>query len=310
MTIGYIYIIGHPIFKKDDFKMGFTDGTKKDLEARYNTYYVDNVIVHGMYIVADKRLGEKLLFQRLKKYRIKSNKEFFHCDLNILKQECENVANIINNDEVLNEDDIFDDHDDITKLNIKYRNIIHESKKKELQIKIKRADEKNKLHDKNKKIVENFINKYCVIDVNNTTRSSILYAFYKSTVTDSEILDVKFFSPIMEELGYTKIKTVNGYLFKGIDLKEKDNKAELDKNNLEKIMMNEIDKFIDDECEKGPDKTVSSSELYSLYLKNGAKMSQKSFTQMMNNMGYTTKKTNRGNIFIGLDIIDKNNDLD
>ena len=94
---GHIYIIKSALFEKDIYKLGYTEDTLKGLLTGYKTYYSDSVTVEGYYYVKNKALGERLLFHFLGRYRV--NHEFFKCDLEFIKNKCEYVAQVINNDQ-------------------------------------------------------------------------------------------------------------------------------------------------------------------------------------------------------------------
>jgi len=156
MNTGFIYCLYNPFFKsygENVYKLGKTNNLNTRLSG-YTTGYIDK----SEYILtsaklSDKNLAEKLLFTELKKYRIKDNREFFKCDIKIIKDTFEKVEllyklkndtnsiinkpnetiiiNNYNNDIVsylndnklkaINKDEILDDiHNDILKTLSKY----------------------------------------------------------------------------------------------------------------------------------------------------------------------------------------------
>ena len=98
MEIGYLYIISHEMFGADNYKLGYSHDNDKVLKSRYHTYYITPPKIEATYLVCDKKIGERLLFYKLKKYRINDKKEFFNCKIEILKQKCEETAKVINDE--------------------------------------------------------------------------------------------------------------------------------------------------------------------------------------------------------------------
>lgn len=227
MEFGYIYIISNALFGKDMYKLGYCDD-KNELASRYNTYYPTNVIIHNTYLVCDKQLSKKLLFHKLKKYRVTQNKEFFKCPLNIITNICEEVVLIINESNLINSDNDVIDKD--TCLVNKYKQSINNKILNDINNKLKKENAKNEMRNKMKNIIQNFINCECDVNENATERSNLLYTKFKLWNMDNQQIDVKFFSPIVEELGYIKIKTVVGFIFKGICIK-KNEFAKLNNDN-------------------------------------------------------------------------------
>ena len=97
---GFIYCLYNPTFKSygdNVYKLGKT----KNLSSRisgYTTSYVDKseYILTSMEL-NDKNIAEKLLFKELEKYRVSINREFFNCDIKIIKEAFEKVEKNCNN---------------------------------------------------------------------------------------------------------------------------------------------------------------------------------------------------------------------
>ena len=142
--------------------MGYCQDNKSKLSSRYNTYYPTDVTIHNTYLVCDKILSEKLLFHKLKKYRLRTNREFFCCDLDILRNTCEEVVIIINEDNIINKNDNIID-ENICLIN-KYKTYMNNKLQNELNKKIKKENDQNELHNKLKSIVKDFIFSECVIN--------------------------------------------------------------------------------------------------------------------------------------------------
>lgn len=290
MQVGYIYIISHESFPENTYKLGYSYDDKKKLMSRYNTYYPSNITLHNTYLVCDKQLGEKLLFHKLRKYRLRTNREFFCCELDILRKACEEVVIIINDDCIMDkkEDDVIDENIYLVE---KYKTNISKKTQNELNKKIKKENEKNEMHTRLTNIVSDFINTQCIIHEKSFVKSSVLYSHFKATNKNGYV-DVKYFSPIVEELGYVKIKTVGGYIFNGIGIKPE---------NVQIYNDTEIKKFIETTCEEVPHNFIYHSDLFDKY-KNmyNNNISAKGFTLLMRQYGYDPKKRKDGNGFTGL----------
>jgi hypothetical protein len=103
---GFIYCLHNPTFKyygDNVYKLGKTNNLKSRLAA-YTTGYVEKseYILYSS-ILNDKDLGEKLLFKELDEYRINNNREFFKCDINIIKTAFNNIEKYFNqNKQIIN----------------------------------------------------------------------------------------------------------------------------------------------------------------------------------------------------------------
>jgi hypothetical protein len=97
---GFIYCLYNPTFKSygdNVYKLGKTKNLSGRMSA-YTTSYVDK----SKYILTsmelnDKNIAEKLLFKELEKYRVSINREFFNCDIKIIKEAFEKVEKNCNN---------------------------------------------------------------------------------------------------------------------------------------------------------------------------------------------------------------------
>ena len=96
MALGFLYIVSHKSYPKNTYKLGCTKFDENKIITRYNTGHVESVNVLEMFKVSDYKLAEKLLFHRLKNCRVYPNREFFCCDLSIIKENCTSVRNYIN----------------------------------------------------------------------------------------------------------------------------------------------------------------------------------------------------------------------
>jgi hypothetical protein len=210
MNTGFIYCLYNPFFKsygENVYKLGKTNNLNTRLSG-YTTGYIDK----SEYILtsaklSDKNLAEKLLFTELKKYRIKDNREFFKCDIKIIKDTFEKVEllyklkndtnsiinkpnetiiiNNYNNDIVsylndnklkaINKDEILDDiHNDrlVDSLLPKNNNIITK-----IPIKIINSDGIFQLYDLDDKQYNMILNYSIISDINIDIISPMNYSF-------------------------------------------------------------------------------------------------------------------------------------
>lgn len=96
---GHIYIMRQPTHEEGIFKVGLTrrepETRRKELS---NTSSVDKFFIVCSYQVKDCVVAEKLIHEDLKKFRITSRREYFRCDLKIIIDSCEKIAQSINNE--------------------------------------------------------------------------------------------------------------------------------------------------------------------------------------------------------------------
>ena len=75
--------------------------TSKKRFHSYVTPYIDPIEIKIISKkIIDKCIGEKILFQLLDEYRIKSNREFFKCELSIIKKTMDQVECILKNEPI------------------------------------------------------------------------------------------------------------------------------------------------------------------------------------------------------------------
>jgi hypothetical protein len=96
---GHIYCLHNNIYKyygDNVYKCGNTSDMNKRIVS-YTTSYIEKsnvVLLSDKYI--DKNIAELLLFNYLKEYRLKSNREFFDCNIDIIKDAFIKIDNIFN----------------------------------------------------------------------------------------------------------------------------------------------------------------------------------------------------------------------
>lgn len=86
---GHLYCISHPWYKNDGenvYKLGRATDMNKRLNG-YTTCYIKPVTVeHLSLLIPHYDIAEYLLFHKLRHYRMAQNREFFDCELNIIKR--------------------------------------------------------------------------------------------------------------------------------------------------------------------------------------------------------------------------------
>ena len=95
---GYLYCMFNEIFKfygDDVYKLGNTMDVKKRLLNYVTSYLNPSKIIILSKKLADKYLGEQMLFDFLKEYRIKENKEFFKCKIEKIREMIHKVEKIM-----------------------------------------------------------------------------------------------------------------------------------------------------------------------------------------------------------------------
>jgi len=110
---GLLYCFTNPIFNiygKNVFKCGKTSRTGLERIKDFTTAYLENSVLLCEIYVDDIHLGEKLLFNKIDKYRMTDNREFFQCEIKIIENIMRYVSNVldpsldINDDIILNKD--------------------------------------------------------------------------------------------------------------------------------------------------------------------------------------------------------------
>lgn len=94
---GYIYCLYNPIFThygENVYKLGKTSNLEKRIHL-FTTPYIEKsrYIITSIKLI-DKNIAEQILFTELKDYRIQNNREFFNCDLELIKNTFEKIETI------------------------------------------------------------------------------------------------------------------------------------------------------------------------------------------------------------------------
>lgn len=93
-TSGFIYSLYNSSFKsygENVYKLGKCKNLKNRLSGYVTGYLEKPEYVLTSKLLSDRNLAESMLFSYLKKYRIYSNREFFKCDIEIIKQAFEKI---------------------------------------------------------------------------------------------------------------------------------------------------------------------------------------------------------------------------
>jgi len=102
-TAGYLYCIYNPAFKSfgdSVYKLGRSGNLDNRLSS-YTTYYVEP----SQFIVTSETYerkfkdcikAERVLFYILRKYRVSNKREFFQCDINLIKETFERICKFSN----------------------------------------------------------------------------------------------------------------------------------------------------------------------------------------------------------------------
>lgn len=99
MKQGQIYCITNDLYKNNGqniYKLGKTINLKNRLK-NYVTGFLNPMKVLYVKNVIDINSAEKLLFDKLSKYRLKSNRELFQVEIQLIKLTMDEVGDVINN---------------------------------------------------------------------------------------------------------------------------------------------------------------------------------------------------------------------
>lgn len=98
MTDGYLYILWNPIYEwygPNMYKLGKTENLTQRMSGYCTSYLEQSIYKHTSPYLDDIDLAEKILFASLNKYRMRNKREFFECDLDIIKNRMEMVTCIM-----------------------------------------------------------------------------------------------------------------------------------------------------------------------------------------------------------------------
>ncbi len=113
---GYIYCLYNEVYNyygDNVYKIGETNNIEKRMRSYTTSYIYPSEFKIQSEKICDSMLAEKLVFYYLKDYRIESNREFFQCELSIIKEKFDTILDIFKKNTL----------DDIIKM---YNNMIEE----------------------------------------------------------------------------------------------------------------------------------------------------------------------------------------
>jgi hypothetical protein len=202
-TPGYIYILYNNMFDhfgNNVYKVGETIDINNRIKG-YTTCYIDPVeIKYLSKQLTNKSLAEAMVFNKLSKYRINSNREFFKCEVDI-------IISVINNIETqfdtLDNIDYDDYYMNLIKINI--LKILNDSCHININLKIERTKYDTPINIYNANIVSDEIynNIRTSVDINHKL-SCIKYKYIKHfNLTDNNIT-IDFFKTWYKKINIIK----------------------------------------------------------------------------------------------------------
>jgi hypothetical protein len=96
---GYIYILYHPSYGNDIFKISRTNNLNRR-SKEHSTAFLEAPQIIYSFVTLNTKMTERLIHQKLYKNRIKSNsggKEFFNIDINCAIETINQVIDSVNN---------------------------------------------------------------------------------------------------------------------------------------------------------------------------------------------------------------------
>ncbi|AYV80585.1 MAG: hypothetical protein Harvfovirus3_30 [Harvfovirus sp.] len=102
--LGYIYCLKNEMFKfySDNFyKLGCTENMISRLNHFSTSYLKKCEVIYISKSIKYFRIAERILFKFLDQYRMERNREFFMCDIEIIKQKMDETVDLIESNEFL-----------------------------------------------------------------------------------------------------------------------------------------------------------------------------------------------------------------
>jgi hypothetical protein len=156
---GFIYCLYNPIYKtygNNIYKLGHTKNLNKRLN-QYKTGYLEK----SEYLLTSSKLqnrilGETMLFNELVKYRMNTHREFFNCDIKIIKETFEKIEKYFNLVESNNTSKITENNNttEINNMSIKMKNNICDICNKKYKSYQSLWNHNKKFHEKLEKKIE------------------------------------------------------------------------------------------------------------------------------------------------------------
>lgn len=225
---GYLYCLFNVMFLyygKDVYKLGCCINVKNRLKGYITSYISDSEIKYTSEKIIDIYLAETILFNKLEKYRMIHNREFFNCKLEIIIKTINEVENIMKHIpiESLKKEYSSKTNREIIEC-IKKVNDINEITENNNIYEIKRyiLRKKLKLDVLTNEIIESWYKKEYILN-------NILYVFNKKEENDNYKEEINY-----EEKKKYLLDILNLFGFKGLN--DFDTKIELNDEIRKKIM--------------------------------------------------------------------------
>ena len=96
---GKLYCIYNEMYKyhgDDVYKLGNSGDVDKRIQGYTTSYITPVLILHQTDYIRNKVLAETILFDMLKEYRIVNNREFFKCNIDIIKKTMDEIVELFN----------------------------------------------------------------------------------------------------------------------------------------------------------------------------------------------------------------------
>lgn len=100
---GYLYCMYNEVYEiygKNVYKLGCTNDLVKRLESYVTPYIEHSILTYTSKKLKLYEIAEKVLFDKLKNYRIIEDREFFDVPIDIVKKEIDNLNRIFTNDDI------------------------------------------------------------------------------------------------------------------------------------------------------------------------------------------------------------------
>lgn len=94
---GFVYIMRQPAHEENIFKIGLTKRTSEQRSKELsNTSTIDKFFIINKYQTRNCEEAERLIHEKLEKYRLSKRREFFRCELKKILDACESITEKIN----------------------------------------------------------------------------------------------------------------------------------------------------------------------------------------------------------------------
>lgn len=94
---GHLYCMYNKMYDDNEYKLGRAQNVKQRIRRYTTSYKKPSEIKYESNQMNHYTIAENILFCILKPYRVESNREFFNCDLDLIKRTIDNIENEIAN---------------------------------------------------------------------------------------------------------------------------------------------------------------------------------------------------------------------